>query len=57
MKMKKCRLVKTGRFGQSFFKKTKAGLQEFCGAKNCNPFQEFLESGGEVRRGGGKLSL
>ena len=38
-----------------FSKKTKAGLQEFCGAKNCNPLQEFLESGGEVRRGGGKL--
>ena len=38
-----------------FSKKTKTGLQEFCGAKNCNPLQEFLESGGEVRRGGGKL--
>jgi prepilin-type N-terminal cleavage/methylation domain-containing protein len=37
-----------------FSKKTKAGLQEFCGAKNCNPLQEFLESGGEVRRGGGR---
>ena len=43
------------RFMLRFFKKTKAGLQEFCGAKNCNPLQEFLESGGEVRRGGGKL--
>ena len=38
-----------------FSKKTKAGLQEFCGAKNCNPLQEFLESGGALRRGGGKL--
>ena len=36
-------------------KKQWQGLQEFCGAKNCNPLQEFLESGGEVRRGGGKL--
>ena len=35
-----------------FSKKTKAGLQEFCGAKNCNPLQEFLESGGV--RGGGR---
>ena len=38
-----------------FSKKQRQGLQEFCGAKNCNPLQEFLESGGEVRRGGGKL--
>ena len=33
------------------FSKKQTGLQEFCGAKNCNPLQEFLESGGEVRRG------
>ena len=26
-----------------FSKKTKAGLQEFCGAKNCNPNQKFLK--------------
>ena len=38
-----------------FSKKQRQGLQEFCGEKNCNPLQEFLESGGEVRRGGGKL--
>ena len=50
-----CCFNSPGCFGQSIFKKTKAGLQEFCGAKNCNPLQEFLESGGEVRRGGGKL--
>ena len=36
-------------------KKQWQGLQEFCGAKNCNPLQEFLESGGALRRGGGKL--
>ena len=26
-----------------FSKKTEAGLQEFCGAKNCNPNQKFLK--------------
>ena len=35
-----------------FSKKTKAGLQEFCGAKNCNPLQKFLRESGGVRGGG-----
>ena len=35
-----------------FSKKTKAGLQEFCGAKNCNPILKFLRESGGVRGGG-----
>ena len=34
---------KTDASDSVFSKKTKAGLQEFCGAKNCNPLQKFLE--------------
>ena len=33
----------SGHFGQRFFKKQKQGLQEFCGAKNCNLNQKFLK--------------
>ena len=41
--------------GSVFSKKQRQGLQEFCGAKNCNPLQEFLESG--VRSGEGAESF
>ena len=34
-----------------FSKKTKAGLQEFCGAENCNPLLKFLRESGGGRGG------
>ena len=43
---------KTDASDSVFSKKTKAGLQEFCGAKNCNPLQKFLRESGGVRGGG-----
>ena len=35
-----------------FSKKQRQGLQEFCGAKNCNPILKFLRESGGVRGGG-----